>query len=135
MNIELVMFKADGSHRAFPLKAGNVIVGRAAGCDLRIPLASVSRKHCVFEVEDDAVTVRDLGSSNGTHHNGLRITEAELEPGDEITIGPVVFRVLVDGQPDDLEPVISVIPAHSRTDAEEPTSPQPSPTQALTNKN
>lgn len=122
MQIDLIMFKADGSHRKFPLRRGNVVVGRAGGCDLRIPLASVSRKHAVFEVEDDGVVIRDLGSSNGTFRNGLRVEDAELDAGDEITIGPVVFRVLFDGQPDDLEPVITVIPEHTTAAEDEQTA-------------
>ncbi|WP_428386890.1 FHA domain-containing protein [Mucisphaera sp.] len=110
MQISLLMFKADGTKREFPLEQGRVFVGRANGCGLRIPLASISRKHCVFEVESDGVLLRDLGSSNGTFHNGERVDEVALAAGDQVAVGPVVFRVLFDGAPADLEPVITVLP-------------------------
>src|SRR6266568_3476941 len=43
--------------------------------------------------------VKDLGSSNGTFHNGKRIEgQRVLEPGDELTIGPVKLRVEKVGQ-------------------------------------
>ena len=49
------------------------------------------------------VKVRDLGSSNGTFHNGSRVQEATLKAGDEIGIGPVVFKLAIEGQPAALE--------------------------------
>jgi pSer/pThr/pTyr-binding forkhead associated (FHA) protein len=54
--------------------------------------------------------LEDLGSSNGTYHNGVRVEkEALLQPGDSIQIGPVVFVLQVDGVPadEDLNPIIA----------------------------
>jgi len=70
----------------------------------------ISRHHCVFEVEPPTVRIRDLGSSNGTYVNGVLIgrrsyqkrkfdTELprqatlELNDGDEVRVGHLVFRV------------------------------------------
>jgi pSer/pThr/pTyr-binding forkhead associated (FHA) protein len=103
------MFKADGSRRDFPLKKNRVIVGRTGSCDLRIPLSSVSRRHCELVSESDGVRLRDLGSSNGTYHNNTRITEILLQPGDEVGIGPVVFTVVIDGQPSEITPVKTIV--------------------------
>jgi pSer/pThr/pTyr-binding forkhead associated (FHA) protein len=111
MNINLVMFKSDGTRRDFPIGKPHVVLGRTNRCDLRIPLASVSRKHCEIEVGETTVTIRDLGSSNGTYHNNERIQEAQLTAGDRITIGPVVFTVVVDGEPQNIEPVRTVVDA------------------------
>jgi pSer/pThr/pTyr-binding forkhead associated (FHA) protein len=105
MDVALVMFKSDGSRREFPLQKSRVVVGRTSQCDLRIPLSSVSRQHCELCIEEDSLRMRDLGSSNGTFHNHTRVQEAQLEAGDEIVIGPVVFTVVVDGEPDITEPV------------------------------
>ncbi len=109
MNVSLVMFKADGSRRDFPITKPKVVVGRKNDCDLRIPLTSVSRQHCEIEVNDEQLKLRDLGSSNGTYHNSTRVQEAALMPGDEIVVGPVVFTVVVDGQPDDIKPVRTIV--------------------------
>lgn len=109
MDVVLVMFKSDGSRRDFPVKGSRMVVGRTNSCDLRIPLSSVSRQHCEISVEDERVTIRDLGSSNGTFHNRERVQHAELSRGDEIVIGPVVFKVVIDGEPSDIEAVPTIV--------------------------
>ena len=86
-----------------------MIVGRTSGCDLRIPLTSVSRQHCELRVEEGRVYLRDLGSSNGTYHNSIRVQETLLKAGDEVVIGPVVFTLIVDGVPSQIDPVRTVV--------------------------
>lgn len=102
MEISLVMFKTDGTRREFPLKRESLIVGRTNDADLRVPLPSVSRKHCEFSFDGSVVTMRDLGSSNGTLHNSTRVDEAVLTAGDRIDVGPVSFYLMVDGEPAEL---------------------------------
>lgn len=109
MEVSLVMFKSDGTRRDFPLRHDHVVIGRTNEAGLRIPLSSVSRKHCEVRVDGQAVLVRDLGSSNGTLHNGSRVTEATLAAGDQIEVGPVVFTVVIDGQPLQIDPVRSLV--------------------------
>jgi pSer/pThr/pTyr-binding forkhead associated (FHA) protein len=103
MNAKLIMFRQDGSKREFPLPPGSTTVGRKDDCSIRIPLGTVSRRHCEIFVEDDGLTLKDLGAANGTFLNNRKITEEELEPGDQIVIGPVVFTVQVNGEPSDDE--------------------------------
>jgi pSer/pThr/pTyr-binding forkhead associated (FHA) protein len=110
MEVALVMFKADGARRDFAVSKERIVIGRTSHCDLRIPLSSVSRQHCELRVNHDSVHLRDLGSSNGTYHNSIRVQgEAELKAGDEIVIGPVVFTVVINGEPARIEPVHSVV--------------------------
>ena len=109
MNVVLVMFKADGTRRTFPVKPNGFVIGRKNNCDLRIPLSSVSRQHCELKTQGDQITLRDAGSSNGTFHNNIRVTEAVLAAGDEIVVGPVVFTVVIDGKPDTIKPVRSLV--------------------------
>lgn len=109
MEASLVMFKADGTRRDFPLREGALVVGRKNSCELRIPLSSVSRQHCEITLDGDAVKLRDLGSSNGTYHNSIRVQEAELAPGDEVVVGPVVFTLVVDGVPKEISPVRTIL--------------------------
>ncbi|MCC7146439.1 MAG: FHA domain-containing protein [Phycisphaeraceae bacterium] len=115
MDVVLVMFMADGTRRDFTLSRGRTVVGRTVSCGLRVPLAIVSRKHCEITIDQDAVHLRDLGSSNGTFHNGARVQEADLAPGDQISVGPVKFIVVVDGKPEKIDPVPTIIPAHKAT--------------------
>ncbi len=109
MNVVLVMFKADGTRREFSVKPEGFVIGRKNNCDLRIPLSSVSRQHCELKVQSDQIQLRDAGSSNGTFHNNIRVTEAVLAAGDELVVGPVVFTVTVDGKPDTIKPVRSLV--------------------------
>ncbi len=111
MDAQLVMFRADGTRREFPLHKERLVLGRTNDCDLRIPLSSVSRQHCELRIEQEQILVRDLGSSNGTFHNNLRVQEAELDAGDEISIGPVVFILVVDGKPEKMRPVPTIVDA------------------------
>ena len=90
MNVTLVMFKSDGTRRDFPLSKQTTLIGRTNQCDLRVPLSSVSREHCEIVLEQQAVVIRDLGSSNGTYHNRRRVQQTTLIAGDEVAIGPVV---------------------------------------------
>jgi len=106
MQVVLVMFRADGERRSFSVVRDMTVIGRREDCDLRIPLGDVSRKHCRLIRDGDTIRIEDLGSSNGTYHNGVRIQEAELSPGDVIRVGPVDFVVQIDGVPadDELQP-------------------------------
>jgi len=113
MDAVLVLFKENGDRKEFPLIEGKTIVGRKEECDLRIPLAEISRKHVMFMVDEKAVTLRDLGSSNGTYVNNQKVSERELAAGDHVVIGPVVFTLQIDGKPDDIKPVHTRLEAKS----------------------
>lgn len=55
---------------------------------------TVSRLHAEVQRNGSLLTVRDLGSTNGTFVNGTRITdETPLRPGDRVQFGAVAFRV------------------------------------------
>jgi predicted component of type VI protein secretion system len=103
MQVVLVMFRADGERRSFSLPRTVTVIGRREDCDLRIPLGDVSRKHCRFIADNETLKIEDLGSSNGTFHNGVRIQEAIVNPGDNVQVGPVMFVVQINGVPADEE--------------------------------
>ena len=79
-----------------PLDKLPLTIGKLEGCvDKVISDVSVSRMHCRF-VRDfqGGVSVVDLGSTNGTFRNGLRLNpqeECSIEEGDEIRIGKICF--------------------------------------------
>ena len=103
------MFQKDGDKRSFSLTRSATVIGRKDDCDLRVPSEKVSRKHCRIVKDGDVVRLEDLGSSNGTYHNGHRINTSEiLQAGDSIEIGPIVFVLQVDGVPadDELAPLL-----------------------------
>lgn len=99
MDVTLVLVKPDGRSQEVPIKESPTVIGRKEGAGLRIPDAGVSREHCELVIDEDAVTIRDLNSSNGTFVNATRVKEAELAPGDLLAIGSNVFAVRIDGFP------------------------------------
>jgi pSer/pThr/pTyr-binding forkhead associated (FHA) protein len=103
MEAKLVMFREDGSRRDFVLTKGITTIGRKDDCTIRIPLGTVSRRHAEIVVENRSIVIRDLGAANGTFVNNRRVTEDDLEAGDQVVIGPVVFTVQVGGKPTDEE--------------------------------
>ena len=78
----------------FELDSAPVTVGRAAQNDVAIEGDKfASARHVRFEPRRDGVWVSDLGSTNGTYVNGVRIAEArKLAPGDVVRIGETDLR-------------------------------------------
>lgn len=70
-----------------------VTLGRETDNDLTILDPKVSRHHARIEPLDGAWVLSDLGSTNGTRLNGLRIVRAGLVPGDFIYVGDTVISV------------------------------------------
>ena len=52
---------------------------------------TVSRNHFVVSYENGSYTIQDLGSSNGTFVNGIKITQAKLKHGDVIGAGKILL--------------------------------------------
>ena len=80
--------------RRVVLDQEKVTLGRLPECELAVADAGVSRRHAEVRREaDKSWVVSDLGSTNGTKVNGLRISAAhQLEDGDEITVGSTTVR-------------------------------------------
>ena len=59
----------------FPLKADKqIVIGRSSELDMVLVEDMVSRKHAKISFSDGKITIEDLGSTNGTHVNGSRVT-------------------------------------------------------------
>ena len=70
-----------------------LLIGRHLECDVRINSPKVSRRHCCLAMAYDRVLIRDLGSRNGVRVNGRSVDESRLYDGDELAIGPILFRL------------------------------------------
>lgn len=92
------------------------LLGRSADCDPRLPNdedhRTISRHHCLLEINPPAIRVRDFGSRNGTFVNGTKIgqrspdqrpedvdhstfQEVDLQDGDTLALYHTVFQVQV----------------------------------------
>lgn len=63
-----------------------------------------SRHHCIVEIAPPQAFLRDLGSTNGTFVNGLRVDSTYLKHGDRIQGGETVLEVQVSGDYDSQAP-------------------------------
>ncbi|MBK1986520.1 FHA domain-containing protein [Sphaerospermopsis aphanizomenoides BCCUSP55] len=100
------------------------IIGRNADCNLQLAKEidmTISRYHCLLDINPPDIRVRDLGSLNGTFVNGKKIgqrqrhqtaqeavklehPEYDLQNGDELKLGDTIFKVGVDlGEPEQSE--------------------------------
>jgi pSer/pThr/pTyr-binding forkhead associated (FHA) protein len=70
-----------------------VEIGRALECDISILEPALSRKHAELELMSSGLTIRDLGSVNGTFVNGKKISETRLQDGDVLQFGKIRFIV------------------------------------------
>lgn len=92
------------------------VLGRSRSCTLRLPGdATVSRQHCLVEMDEAGVWAQDLGSLNGTYINGQRIghrgwaaqedatllqpARQPLRDGDELRICNHIFYVQLTDEP------------------------------------
>ena len=84
--------------RLVPLAPGENFVGRGPECALTIPSGLVSRQHACIVVDGERVTLRDLGSKNGTRLGARRVEgELPLADGDEVRIGPALLVFCAPG--------------------------------------
>jgi hypothetical protein len=80
-----------------PLEPPGLVIGRGADADLRINDPGVSRRHAEIRVmpaaNAPAVSIVDLGSTNGMLVNGQRVQQATLDDGAVVKIGNTSMTV------------------------------------------
>jgi len=69
-----------------------VILGRT-GADIVLNDGEISRNHCLLEVRDTFINMKDLDSTNGTFYDEERVRAAVLRDGTEFRIGMSTIRV------------------------------------------
>lgn len=89
-----VILGADAG-KVFRIEKPRVVLGRGAGCDVQLTDSEVSRRHAMLEIRGDEVTIKDLGSTNGTYVDGVRVNEARLESQQEFSLGTSTLMLIV----------------------------------------
>lgn len=76
------------------------MIGRSEDAQFCLPQDRFfSRHHCILEIAPPQCFLRDLGSTNGTFVNGIRVDTAHLRHGDRIQGGETVLEVEVAADP------------------------------------
>ncbi|MFK7758747.1 MAG: FHA domain-containing protein [Phycisphaerales bacterium] len=122
MQAFLVRVTNDGKAQPVPLTNERTLIGRLDDCQIRVRSGKVSRHHCELINDGETITLKDLGSSNGTYLNQEQVSEQTLAAGDLIAVGSLVFLVQIDGQPEDFEPELLFEDGTPEKDAPEPAS-------------
>jgi pSer/pThr/pTyr-binding forkhead associated (FHA) protein len=79
-----------------------IVLGRGAGCDVRLPDATVSLRHATLRAQGADFVVIDEGSANGTFVGGVRVsprTSRIVRSGDAVRLGRVWIELRVDHSP------------------------------------
>src|SRR4051794_6337480 len=100
MKVQLIVVQGKPEGKMIPLMGPSFKIGRGETCHLRPNSEQVSREHAEFSVTAEKVTVRDLGSRNGTLVNGKALAEpCTLRDRDLIQVGPLTFAISIQGAP------------------------------------
>jgi hypothetical protein len=91
-NVTLTIISGPGEGALHKLLKPRVVLGRD-GADIALPDKEISRHHCVLEIRDGFVNLRDLDSTNGTFYEEERVRAAMLLNGAEFRIGETLIRI------------------------------------------
>lgn len=93
--VQLEIVEGPEKGRIEVFKSGAIHVGRF-GTDIVIKDSDISRRHLSITVFGrDQIFLRDLGSTNGSYVNGVRVLFCKLQSGDTVVAGRTVMRLNV----------------------------------------
>jgi pSer/pThr/pTyr-binding forkhead associated (FHA) protein len=83
----------DGSERTIEVDGTPLTLGRATDNGLVVADPRVSRHHARLQARRGTLVFTDLGSTNGSRVNGVRVDECALGAGDRVLVGDTVLLV------------------------------------------
>ena len=89
----------DANGKEQPVRPGESVIGREA--DISLPDGRVSRRHATIVSGHGQITIEDLGSTNGTKVDGVRLGAGEkrvLKGGETISLGGMEVRLAMPGE-------------------------------------
>jgi hypothetical protein len=88
----LIINPGSTSHWEQQLPPGTYSVGRTEDNDLAIEHSSISSSHCQLVVSEAHLTIKDLGSTNGTFVRGELVEQAVVHPGEKFHVGEIAIQ-------------------------------------------
>src|SRR5262249_12119117 len=82
-----VSFDFDATHPS------RVLIGQSPACELRLTDPHVSRRHAALDMLAGGLSLIDLGSTNGTFANGMRVAQAFLQGGETVVVGETEIQI------------------------------------------
>ena len=108
---KLEVLRGDGRGTVYTLKF-KTRLGRESDNDIILSDPKVSRYHCQVTFEDGKWTLTDLGSANGTLHNGMPVSVPQtLTHGSQITLGDTILAFIdpMDAAEKPIDPSATII--------------------------
>lgn len=123
VTLTIIKGKLPGRQYIFDSRTSSII-GRAEDCNIQLPNdkdhSTISRYHCLLDINPPNIRIRDFGSKNGTYINGKKIgqrqenqtpeeaakddfPEFDLKDNDEIKLSNTVFVVSIEGKPEEIK--------------------------------
>jgi pSer/pThr/pTyr-binding forkhead associated (FHA) protein len=90
--IVLTVASGPGQGSTHTIAKPRVILGRQ-GSDVALSDPEISRHHCVLEVRENYINLKDMDSTNGTFLDEERVRAAMLRDGSEFRVGTTIIRV------------------------------------------
>jgi hypothetical protein len=91
-NVVLTVLSGPAKGTTHTLTKPRVVVGRR-GADVPLDDPEISRQHCLLEVRETYINLKDMDSTNGTFYEEERVRAAMLVDGTEFRIGESLIRV------------------------------------------
>ncbi|MDE5067861.1 MAG: FHA domain-containing protein [Trichodesmium sp. St19_bin2] len=120
VQVKLTIIQGSLSGKEFIFEERSIcIIGRHHNCHIRLPNneehRTISRYHCILDINYPYVQIYDFGSKNGTYINGKKIgklqakykseatakmqfPEYDLKSGDKIQLGTTIFQLSIETQ-------------------------------------
>lgn len=91
---KFILRGVSGTHfgKLYPLR-GATVLGRHSDCHICLKADGVSRRHAELYVDEKGLRVKDLDSANGTFVNGEKVSEKQLQSGDELRFDNLRFLI------------------------------------------
>jgi len=132
---QFIMRSGPTPGKVFPLEGNEITIGRENTNTIVINDAEVSRRHARMEKRGTTYMIQDLGSTNGTFVNGVRISGLQvLNAGDEVSFGEnivMMYEAVVDPNATMISsakaPKTAVQPQRPVVSPAAPPPPQPKP--------
>jgi pSer/pThr/pTyr-binding forkhead associated (FHA) protein len=128
--VTLVFEAGPEAGKSLKLGTPKTTIGRRKG-EILIKDAEISGSHAEINVAGQKVSIKDLGSTNGTFVNGKKLPAADLKDGDRLTIGQSKIVVKIDaGAPAAKPAAAPVRPAARQEPAPRPAAQREAPPEA-----
>jgi two-component system cell cycle response regulator len=83
----LVVLAGASVGEMYKIEVEKTVIGRGQNAQIRLLDDGISREHAQLVIQGERVVLEDLGSTNGTYCNGLKVDRKELVDGDKILVG------------------------------------------------